>query len=280
MLAMLCFAAMDAISKWLVADYSVAQLMWVRFAMLLAFAWFVVRRKSVSVRAALRTPRPWLQVVRCLLWVIESAMFVLAFRYLPLADTHALAATSPLIVIAMGIVFLGERADAGRWAAVAAAFAGVLLIVQPGFRTFDWPLLLPIGAAFLWSGYQVLTRLAARTDSPETSMIWSALIAFIAVTPFGPLEWMWPTAAAWGLMVVIGLLLGISHYALIKAFDVAEAGAVQPYSYTMLVWVTALGFVLFGDIPDGWTIAGAAIVVASGLYAWHHDRRAAAVTST
>lgn len=153
--------------------------------------------------------------------------------------------------------------------------AGVLLIIRPGLRDLDWPVLLPLVGALLWATYQILTRLAARSDSPHTSLIWSALVALVATTFVGPIDWQWPTALAWVLMVVIALIGAVAHYALIKALDYAEAGAVQPYSYTLLVWAAVLGIAVFGDVPDGWTILGAAIVVASGLYTWHHDRRAA-----
>ena len=125
MLAMLGFASMDAISKWLVADYAIGQMMWIRYAVFCVFAWFVVRRRGIIT--SLRTQRPCLQGGRALLAVVESAVFVLAFNYLPLADTHAVAATSPLIVIALGALFLGERAGLARWLAVAVAFIGCLL---------------------------------------------------------------------------------------------------------------------------------------------------------
>src|SRR5580704_8111548 len=121
-LAMLAFASMDAMSKWLVADYAIGQLMWLRYAVFCLFAWFVVRRQGLA--AAARTPRPWLQGLRALLATVESVVFVLAFRYLPLADTHAVAATSPLIVIALGVLFLDERAGLARWLAVGAGFLG------------------------------------------------------------------------------------------------------------------------------------------------------------
>ncbi len=271
MLAMLCFAGMDAVSKFLVADYPVGQMMWIRSALSFLVAWFIVRR--LGLQAALRTKRPLLQFARSLILVIEGAMFVLVFRYLPLADAHALASTAPLIVIALGVLFLGEKAGPARWFAVTAGFGGVLLIVQPGLRTFDWPVLLPLTAAFLWAVYQILTRLAARHDSPDTSLIWTALIALLATTFVGPIDWRWPTASAWALMALTSAIGALAQYALIKALDYAEAGAVQPYSYTLLVWVTLLGVVMFGDVPDRWTILGAAVVVASGLYAWHHDRR-------
>ena len=277
MFAMLCFASMDAISKWLVADYAVTQMMWIRSALFLLFAWFVVRKQGL--RAALRSKRPSLQILRSLVAVVEGAAFVLAFRYLPLADTHAVGATSPLLVIALGVLFLGERAGAARWLAVAAGFGGVMLIVRPGFRTIEWPLLIPLAGALLWASYQLLTRLSARFDTPDTSLVWSALVGFIATCFVGPLEWTWPTPAAWALMVVISFIGAIAHYALIKALDYAEAGSVQPYAYTLLVWATLLGWLVFGDIPDHWTILGAAIVVASGLYTWHRDRITAATPS-
>ena len=270
MFAMLCFAGMDAISKWLVADYAVTQMMWIRSWLFFLFAWFVVRRQGL--RTAFTSTRPVLQIVRSLVAVVEGAIFVLAFRYLPLADTHAVAATSPLIVIVMGVLWLGERASLARLIAVIGGFAGVLLIVRPGLRDLEWPLLLPIAGAILWALYQVLTRLCSRGDPPGTSLIWAALVALIATSFVGPLDWRWPSASAWTLMVVIALIGAAAHYALIKALDYAEAGAVQPYSYTLLVWATVMGWLVFGHIPDAWTIAGAAIVVLSGLYAWYRDR--------
>ena len=273
MLAMLGFASMDAISKWLVADYAIGQMMWIRYAVFCVFAWFVVRRRGLLTAA--RTQRPWLQGGRALLAAVESAVFVLAFNYLPLADTHAVAATSPLIVIALGALFLGERAGLARWLAVAVAFAGMLMIVRPGLRTLDWPLLLPLLGAVLWAAYQVLVRLCSRTDSPDTTRVWSAFVAFGATTLVGPWQWRWPDATAWSLLIAIALLGALSHYALIKALDHADAGAVQPYSYTLLVWAAVLGALVFGDIPDFWTLAGAAVIVASGLYTWKHDRREA-----
>ncbi|MBS0519432.1 MAG: DMT family transporter [Proteobacteria bacterium] len=269
-LAMLGFASMDAISKWLVADYAIGQMLWIRYAVFCVFAWLVVRRRGGFV-AALRSARPLLQITRALLAVVESATFVLAFRYLPLADTHAIAATSPLIVIALGAAFLGETVDRSRWLAVTAGFLGVLLIVRPGFRTLDWPLLIPVAGAILWGSYQILVRLCARSDTPQTTLVWSAFAAFIATSFVGPWQWQWPDARSWGLLSAMALLGALAHYALIRALDYAEASAVQPYSYTLLVWVTVLGVLVFGDFPDGWTIAGAAVIVASGLYSWQRD---------
>ena len=273
---MLSFALMDTISKWLVADYPVGQMMWIRYAVFCAFAWLVVRRSGL--RAAFRTRRPWLQASRAILAAIESAVFVLAFKYLPLADTHALASTSPLLAIALGALFLGERAGRARWLAVVVGFAGMLLIVRPGFKALEWPMMLPLLGALMWATYQILVRLCAREDSDETTLVWSAFAAFAATNLVGPLQWQWPDALGWTLLIATAVLAALAHYALIKALGYAEAVAVQPYSYTTLVWVTILGAVVFGQFPDAWTIAGAAIIVSSSLYAWHIDRRAVSVT--
>ena len=272
--AMFGFASMDAMSKLLVHDYAITQVLWIRYAFFLAFALAVTRRQG-NWRFVLRSKRPWLQAGRGVLAVVEAGVFVAAFYFLPLADTHAVAATSPLIVIALAAMMLGERAGFARWLAVAAGFLGVLLIIRPGLQALEWPLLLPLAGAFLWGLYQILVRLCAMVDRPETTLLWSALAGLGATTLFGPWQWQNPDLWAWSLLLGIAALGAVSHFALIKALDYAEAGAVQPYSYTLLVWAAVLGFVIFGDVPDIWTIAGAVVVVLSGLYTWHHDRREA-----
>lgn len=269
-LAMAGFASMDAASKWMVKDYSVAQLMWIRYGFYCAFVAILVRRAGILQTA--RTRRPWLQATRAFVAVIEAGAFVLAFRYLPLADAHALGAASPLIVVALAVPVLGEKIDLRRALAVVVGFVGVLVVVRPGFAALSWPLLIPLTAAFLWALYQILLRLCARTDSSDTTLLWSAAIGLLASSFVGPFNWTPMTGTAWGFMVVISLLGALAHLALTKAMQFAEAAAMQPYSYTLLVWATVLGALIYGDIPDVWTFAGAALIVGSGLYTWHRDR--------
>ena len=270
MLSMLGFASMDSLSKLAVRHYPISQMLWIRYGVFTIFALLVVRRTGIS--RAVHSARPWLQAGRAVLAVVENGVFVLAFLYLPLADTHAVAATSPLLVIALSALFLREQVTTQRWLAVAAGFAGVLLIIRPGFQTLTVPLLIPLVGALLWAGYQVLTRLCARTDRPDTTLLWTAMIGFAATTLTGPWQWHTPDLSGWLLISGIALLGSVSHYALIRALDFAEAGAVQPYSYTLLVWAAVLGVLVFGDIPDHWTIAGAIVVVLAGLATWHQDR--------
>ncbi len=267
-LAMAGFASMDAMSKFLVRDYPIVQTLWVRYVIFTCFALLIAGRN-----ASLRSVRPCLQAGRGVLALVENGVFVLAFAYLPLADTHAIAATSPLLVIALSMAFLGEKAGLHHWLSVLAGFAGVLLIIRPGFQTMSWPLAIPLAGALLWAIYQVLTRLTARGDRMETTLLWTAVSGLACTTLLVPWFWVPPSPGAWVLLACVGALGSLSHFALIKALDHAEAGSVQPYAYTLLLWATMLGLLVFGDVPDRWTMTGAGIVVLSGLYTWHRGQR-------
>ena len=278
--SMLCFASMDATTKYIIHDYGVAQVLFVRSFVFTGFAALLAHRRG-GLRRAMHSARPWLQAGRAALAVAESAAFVLAFRYLPLADAHSVGASSPLFVVALSAPLLGERVGRDRWLAVLAGFAGVLLIIRPGFIALNLALLLPLAGAFMWGLFQILLRLCSRTDSNETTLLWSAAVGLVLTSFVGLPGWTPPTGQAWVLLTVIALLGCLGSLALTVALAVAEAAAIQPYSYTLLLWVTVLGMVVFGDVPDRWTVAGGAIVVASGLYAWHRERvlRAAAASS-
>jgi len=271
MASMLGFASMDAMSKFLVRDYPITQILWVRYGVFTLFALLIAYPHGI-LRAA-RSRRPWLQAGRALLGLLENGVFVLAFLYLPLAETHAVAATSPLIVVALSALLLGEQATRRRWLAVGAGFLGVLLIIRPGFQALDWALMIPLLGALLWALYQVLTRLTARSDTPQTTLLWTAALGLLAMALVGPLQWRNPDILGWLLLAGVSLLGSLSHYALIRALDYAEAGAVQPYSYSLLVWAALLGALVFGDIPPVWTVLGAVVVVLSGLATWRQEGR-------
>lgn len=270
LVAMLAFAAMDGVSKALAQHLSIPQILWVRYIFYTGFVAIMLRRPGL--RATLRSRQPWLQFGRALLIIIENGVFVLAFTLMPLADMHAIAAASPLIVVALSVPLLGEKVGMRRWLAVLAGFVGVLVIVRPGMQALDWRFAVAVTGTVLWALYQILVRMCARTDSSDTTWAWTAVVGLVATSAVGPFVWVWPDAKGWLLLLAIAALGTLSHLALIKALGYAEAGSLQPYSYTLLVWAAVVGFVMFGDIPDTWTIAGAAIIIASGLYAWHRER--------
>lgn len=274
LVTMALMAAMDAAAKTLVADYAPWQVLFVRHVLLLAFclAWFGPSR----LRTLLVSRRPGLQVVRVTALVAEIGMVLLAFRFMPLADVHALLAIAPLLVTALAFWLLGEPVGPRRWAAVAVGFVGVLIILRPGFGVFQLAALLPLGSAFLWALYQVLSRKLAAIDSSETAFLW--LVVAGCVVPALPMPWLWRTPETWfdvGLFLVVSVLGAAGHFLLLLALRAAAASTLQPFGYTLLVWAALWGWLVFDEIPDLLTCVGAAIVVASGLYTWHRERKRA-----
>lgn len=271
LLAMFLFASLDASNKWLSQGYAIAQLMAVRYACFCVFALWLARRK---LRTLVRSRRPWLQIARSMLLVVETAVFVLAVSLLPLADVHAIAAVSPLMVTALAFPLLGERVTARQWAAVILGFCGVLVIVRPGIAAIDWAVAVPLAGAALWALYQIMLRIAARGDAPETTVLYSAFVGLLATAPVGAAEWRDPAGLDWALMLASGLLGSAGHLAMTRALGLTPAAILQPFGYTLMVWAAVLGWLVFSQFPDLWTIVGAAIVTAGGLYAWLAERAA------
>jgi drug/metabolite transporter (DMT)-like permease len=273
-LAMFVLASMDAISKYLVAIYGVPQILWIRALVFVVFAVAVARPRHL--RRALKSARPGLQIGRSLILVCETAIFIVAFRYLPLADVHAVAALAPLIATALAIPLLGERVGARRWTAVAMGFVGVVIIIRPGLGVFHWTALLPLVAAFFWGLYQVLVRLVSAHDGAATTTLYTALVAALAWSGVSLYQghWQAPDAVGWGLLLLLGLMASLAHFLVIKALELAPASVLQPFGYTLMLWAVVMGYLVFDHIPDALTLAGAAIVVASGLYALYRESAA------
>lgn len=265
--ASLLFATQDAIVKYLSADYSVAQLVWARFALALAA---IVVVTGPRLRAILVTRRPGLQVVRGVLLMGMMGLFYASLGLIPLADATSILFLGPLIVAALSVPLLGEHVGPRRWSAVVIGFVGALIIVRPGQGAMEAAALMPLGAAFLFGFYQIVTRLLNRTDRPLTTLTYSALCATLVTSALVPFHWQAdPDAAAWVLMVALGVIGAISQFALIKAYEVAPAATVAPLFYVSLIWAVGYGYALFGDFPDLWTVIGALVITGSGLYVFH-----------
>jgi drug/metabolite transporter (DMT)-like permease len=273
LLAMFLFACMDAVNKDLSRTYTVTQILWVRFVSFLGFAALVARQR-MPIQRAMKSRAFWLQTIRSIVLIGEIGTFILALHFLPLADVHALAAITPLLVTALSVPVLGERVDWRRWAAIGAGFIGVLIIVRPGFIQLDWHIFIALAGAFLFAVYQIMLRIAARYDPPETTILYSALVGTIVLSAIGPFSWKWPDAQAWALLLLGALLGALAHFSLTKALELGEASRLQPYGYTLMVWAAVLGYFAFGQFPDAFTVAGAAIIAASGMYAFARERKA------
>ena len=274
--SMFLFAVMDAISRVLTRDMglSIAQILWVRFVIFFLFALAIVgpRRFLPAFRSA--TPR--MQLVRALALVFEIGIFVLAFRYLPIGDVHAVAAAAPLIVLALSAAMLHERVTLAIWLAVVVGLIGVFVVMRPGLRDFSWFHAIPVLGAVSWGCYQTLVRFVGRRDSAATTLVYTVVVGTALTTCVGPFFWKPPTLSGWGLLLLSGLLGAGAHLALIKAYEACSAPRLQPYGYTLVLWAIAVGLVALGEFPDAWTILGAAIIVGAGVFALLRERALAA----
>lgn len=269
LVAMAVLASMDAISKYLATRYAVPQILLVRFVVFTLFALAIAR--PTSFRQAFASSHPKLQILRSLIISLEVGVFILAFRYLPLADTHAIAGVAPLMVTALAVPLLREKVGARRWAAVAVGFVGLLIIIRPGAGALDPAAFIPIFGALLWSLYQILMRMVS-SDDAATSLLYMATIGLAVMAVIAPFYWVWPEPADWFWLLLLGLVAAVGHYILIQAFRFAPANVLQPFHYSVLIWATLAGFLVFGEFPDGWTILGGAVIVLSGIYTFYRER--------
>jgi drug/metabolite transporter (DMT)-like permease len=271
------FAAIDALAKLMAQDMDVLQIIWSRFFFALPL---------LPVIAGYRRTTPWhtdrigLQVMRGLLPVIAGVAIVVALKVIPLADATALMFVSPLMLTALAVPLLEERVGVHRWAAVIVGFLGVLVIVRPGSGAMRWAALLPLLTAFLYALYQIATRILGRTTPPLVTFAYTVIVGTAASTAALPFVWRTPDAAGWAMMVASGLLHGLGHYSVTRAFAMAGAATLAPFNYAQLIGATALGFLLFGDVPDGWTISGALVIVAAGCYVAYRERRRGDLSGT
>ena len=272
MTAVAIFSVGDLMAKYLTRFYPIALIVWARFAFHLLLVVVVLGPRYG--RALVRTTRFGAQTLRGLLLTFGSVFFVSALRYMPLAETTAIAYLAPLLVTLMSVVFLKEKVELARWIAVFCGFIGVLTIIRPGSNVFTWAVLLPVGNATAFASYQILTRRLAGLESPYTSIFYAGLVGTVLMSLVLPGVWVPPQSAFHAaLFVGIGTLGGFGHLILIKAYDHAPASRLAPFSYSQLIWVAAIGFFAFGDFPDAWSLLGIAILVASGIYIASHQRR-------
>ena len=273
------FAVMDGLTKILSHALPIPQILWVRNIVFCALILGILLSKGQPLRTLASSAQPKLQLARALLLILESAMFMLAFKLMPLADVHAIAAVAPLAVVALSMPVLGEQVGWRRWSAVLAGFAGVLLIIRPGFQQIEPPVLIALVGAAMWAAYQIMVRLCSRTDHSDTTSLWTAVVGLLATSLIGPVVWVWPDATGWAMLAAIALIGSLAHISFIRALSLTQPSLLQPYSYTLFVWAVIVGWSFFGDVPDAWTWAGAALIIASGIYAWHRERVRGVATS-
>lgn len=269
--AILLFGGMDTIVKILTQDYPVTQVVWARFAFhAVIFLLVFSGARPVTLFA---TRRPFLQAARSILLMTATMFFFTALHYLPLADAISIGFVSPLLVTSFAIPILGEKVGLRRWMAILVGFAGMLIIIRPGMGVMHWAAVLPLGMATCFAMYQILTRIAGRSEDARTSQLWSPVAGLLVMSAIMPFVWVPPTVGGWALMAAVGLCGGVGHFLLIKAYEVAPASILSPFVYSQLIYMTIAGYVIFGDFPDGYTLTGGLILIASGLYIFHREAR-------
>ena len=267
---MFLFVSMDTLAKYLTQTYPVLQVVWARF--FFHAVWLALYLRGQLPRY-LRSQRLGLQLGRGVCLVATTFLFFSAIALLPLAEASAIMLVGPLVVTALSVPLLGEHVGPRRWVSVAVGFGGALIIIRPGTEVMQWASLLPLAAACIYGLYQISTRVLSRHDPPFTTLLYTVSVGLPLTTLLLPWIWVWPDAWGWLLMACVGLLGGLSHFTLIKAFSVAPAVVVTPFSYSNMIWAISLGFVVFNELPDRWTVIGASIIAASGLYIFYREQK-------
>jgi drug/metabolite transporter (DMT)-like permease len=265
-LATIVFALQDGMSRHLGEKYDVMTIVMIRYWFFAAFVIAFAARQG-GLRAVARSSHPLLQIFRSVLLVVEICITVISFVILGLIETHAIFAVYPLLIAALAGPVLGEYVGWRRATAILIGLTGVLVILRPGVRVFSPEAIIPLVAALMFAVYGLVTRLASRYDSPTTSMFYTGVAGAIAITLVGPFFWT-PIhgTADWFWMISLCCTGVLGHYLLIKAYSLAEAGTIQPFAYFQLVFVSVIGISVFNERPDAWTVAGAAMILAAGIY--------------
>jgi drug/metabolite transporter (DMT)-like permease len=267
------FAAQDAFAKHLATEYSTLMVIMIRYWVFAGLVIVLALRQPQGARAAVRSTRLSAHLVRSCLLVAEICIIVYGYTQIGLINSMAVFAVCPLLIVALSGPVLGERISWQRWVAVAAGLAGVLVILRPGFGVFSWAALLPLAAAVLFAAYSVLTRLTTRDEPAFPAFFWPAVIGGVLMTALGLGELRPVAPRDMGLLAVYCALSILSHWLLLKCYEQIEAARVQPYSYLQLVFTTAIGIAVYGEVLEPAVAVGAVLVVGAGLYALSLERR-------
>ena len=273
-LATLCFAVLDSTAKYLVVaeHVPVAQVTWLRFVGHVVFSAVVLW--PFALRPSLRSQKPLVQIVRSALMVVTTGFNFLALRYLQLDQTVTIFFLTPLLVAAFAGPLLGEWVGWHRMLAILAGFLGVLVVMHPGIGTVHWAMLLALVATLGYAFYNLATRYLAAFDPASVTQTYTPLAGVLILAPFALGVWHWPEdARQWLLLATLGFWGGLGHWLLILAHRSAAAAVLAPFIYLGLIWMSAAGFLVFGDVPTWWTLSGAAIVILSGLYLLARERK-------
>jgi drug/metabolite transporter (DMT)-like permease len=260
----------DVTAKYLSATLPSIEITWIRF-----FVFAIIMTPAMlpgSPLFAMQTGRLGLHLLRGATILGSSLFFISGLRFLPIAEASATGFVAPLFVTALSIVFLGEKVGMRRWIATAVGLIGVLIILRPGTGAFHMAAFFPLVSALAWACTLIITRMMSGTERAITVMAYSSIVGLCILSALVPFVWVTPTWHDIAFGVLIGIASTAGQWIVVLAFRYADASVLAPFSYMQLLWVSVLGFFIFGEVPDAYTITGAAFIVASGLYTAHRER--------
>ena len=271
LLTYLSFGILDTIQKTAVQYHSVFVLLFVKFAFCFIFSFFIAKKNKVKKFYISNNYK--IQITRCILSVCESCFFVLSFRHLALADAHTIGSLAPVLVLIFSYFLLKEKINIATWLAIGTSFVGVVLIMRPGLTIFNPYLIIPLFAAFFYSLFQIATRLNARYDDNETMLFYNGLIGSIITFVLSIFYWQPLYASSFIFFIFLGIFFCTGLFLQIKALSITPASILAPYQYTIILWGIFFGLVVYNEVPDIFTITGAIIIVASGIFIFRFSYR-------
>ena len=267
----ICFSFLDASAKYISSEFPLLMVLWGRYVFHFLFVTLFFFRGAP--RDIIYTQRIKLQILRSILLFGSTVLFWGALMFLPLADCVVIAFASPLFLTALSVPLLGERVGIHRWGSVIFGFFGVMIVIRPGMGIAHWASILPLITSFFYANIQIITRILGRTDNALTTLFYTGACGLILSSIAVLFVWTPPSLEQWLVLVWMGFIGAMGQYFMIKAFELAPASLLAPFDYFTLIWATLLGFALFRDLPDAWTIMGAIIIISSGLYLIKRERR-------
>jgi drug/metabolite transporter (DMT)-like permease len=271
-MGMFLFSCVDTMAKFLTETVHPVQIVWFRQSGLLLGVLVLV---ALQGRSILVSANPKLQIGRGALAAFSATLFIVGVSYVPLADAVAITFVAPFMVTVMGALILREPVGIRRWSAVVIGFLGTLIVIRPGMGVVHPAALLLVVAASAFALRQVMSRMLAGADRTRTTVAYTAIVSWGLLSLPLPFVWKTPSGALeLSLLLAMAVLAAAGETLVIMALDAAEAVVVAPVQYSLLIWGTFYGFVVFGQLPDGWTWVGAAIIVATGLYTLNRERLA------
>lgn len=258
------FSLLDALQKTAIINHSIFQLIFVKYLFVFFLSLFEAKRKKND--NFYKSNNLKLQILRSLLSIIESGCFILAIKYLSLANAHSVGALAPVIIVALSAIFLKEKVSVKTWVAIFVGFIGVLIILRPTSSIFDVKSMIPLVAAFFVGLYQIATKISSKYDAPEVSLFYSSIIGMMITSLLALNFWQPINMESYIIFFGIGLFFSLGFYFQINALSKARASIIQPFHYTLIFWAIILGYIFYDDIPDLFTITGAIIIAVSGIF--------------